>query len=903
MSAEPEMDIKLLGPPEIEVDGAPVDFDTRKAVAVLAYLVVEQKASRETLTGLFWSESPPDRARATLRRTLSSIRKGMGPHAIDADRYEVRLGDVGSDIHRFHAAMDATRTHGHKGSDFCSSCIGALGEAASLYRGTFLMGFMIGSAPEFEDWERTTSEEFRRAAGQVFNRLAQAHAARGAYAEAIAAVSRWIELDLLHEPARRMLMLLSAWAGDRPGAIAAYRDFVAVLDRELAVPPLEETTELYEAILDNDLPRAPTIVIPANLHDRAPAPAEKLIDRANEMARLSTLLSKSQASGLVVCLQGAPWMGKTRLLEELAASATSHTVLAARAFRAEQLLPYGVTAQLFATVTRDSLPDDLPDWALNEVGRVIPAIAGAGTGQGSDRFGELRLLEGIFQVLTRLALERPLLVTIDDIKWIDQASATVLSYLAKRLEGHPILVVTSRRSDEIVDPQIRDVLSNAQTIELRPLQPKDLPERVTNAEAAIRATGGIPLLVAEHIAGRSDSGEVGRYLRMRMEGISGLAGQVLSTAAVLSGSCSFGVLRAVSGRSDEEIVDSVDELVTAGLLREVPGTETLTLALYALEQMTLGSLSLARRRLLHRRVAEVLADVPRARSDLRLTAQVASQFMDAGDPRAAEWFRLAGDLARSSYANQEALSFYETAVALGDEAVGELHLAIAELSMAAGGYRDAIASLTTAAARSEGETLGCVEHRLGEVHRLLGRFDLAAEHFQRAMSSHPRPEEVYADWALLAHRIGDDSRAQELGKMALDAAETTEPSVSSRIHNVNGVIANSPNDAIAHLDRALELANGDDVAVMAALNNKAHVLAESGDPGMAIDLVQQAIEIAVRTGHRHREATLRDFLADLYHRTGDEQLSRRTQTDAMRLFAVLGATESLEPELWLLSRW
>ena len=902
MSAAQELDIKLLGPPEIEAAGAPVDFDTRKAVAVLAYLAVEQKASRETLTGLFWSESSPDRARATLRRTLSSIRKGMGPRAIEADRYQVRLGEVGSDVSRFRAALDETRSHGHTTTDVCPSCTGALSDAASLYRGTFLQGFMVRSAPEFEEWERTTTEELRFEAGLVFNRLAQAHAARGAYSEAISAVSRWIELDSLHEPAHRMLMLLRAWGGDRPGAMAAYREFVAILDRELAVPPLNETRELYEAILDDDLPPAPALEKRANPSPQASAPAEELIDRTEEMKRLRTLLSWSDSSGLVVCLQGASWMGKTRLLEELAADATSHTVLTARAFRAEQLLPYGVIAQLLATATRGGLPDDLPDWALDEVARIVPSVADARPGQGADRFGELRLLEGIFQVLARMTLERPLLITVDDVQWIDQASATVLSYLAKRLDEHPLAVVVSRRSDEPVAPEIRDILTHAETIELGPLEPKDVPNRLNNVEEVIRTTGGIPLLVAEHIAGRSDSGEVGRYLGMRMDGISDLARQVLSTASVLSGSCSFALLKTVSGRSDEEVVDAVDELVSAGLLREVPETETLTLTLDALERMTLDSLSLARRRLLHRRVAEALVDMSRARSDVRLAAQVASQFEHAGDHRAAAWFHLAGDLARASYANQEALSFYETAVALGHEDVGELHLAMGELAIAAGDYREALASLTTAAARSDGETLGRVEHRLGAVQRLLGRFSLAAEHFQRAVALHPHPEEAYADWALLAHRVGDDSLAQELGEKALDAVDTSDPAISSRVHNVNGVIAKSPDEAIAHLDRALELADGDDVALMAALNNKAHVLADSGDPASALGLVQQAIEIASRTGHRHREATLRDFLADLYHRMGNEQLSKESQTEAIRLFAVLG-TDSLEPELWLLSRW
>lgn len=900
--SEPSLKIKLLGPPEVTVEDRPVDFDTRKALAVIAYLTIELKASRETLTGLLWSESAPDRARATLRRTLSSIRKGIGSAALEADRHQVRLKETSSDVSEFHDALAKTRTHGHPPTESCHACLEPLTAATSLYEGDFLEGFVVGSAPEFEEWERATTEDLRLQMGQALNRLAMAHALEESYTEALAAVSRWVELDQLHEPARRLLMLLHAWSGDRPGAIGAYREFVAVLDRELAVAPLEETTELYEAILDEDLPPAPAMRRRRRQREMPPAPNGTLLDRVEEMARLRALLSRSRSSGLVACMSGSPWMGKTRLIEELVATASDHTIMPARAFRQEQVLPHGVTAQLLNTASQAGLSDGIPEWALREVARIVPAIASGGSDDEPDRFGELRLLEGVFQVLTQMSLERPVLISIDDVQWIDQASATVVSYLAKRIESHPIFLVVTRRSDEPVDPQIWDVVSRAETIDLRPLRPSDLPGPVDKAETVIRATGGIPLLVNEHLAGRVDSAEVTRYLAMRMDGISDLGRQVLSTAAVLSGSCTFSLLKTVSGRSDEEVVDAVDELVSAGLVREVPETETVTLALDALENLTYDSMTLARRRLLHKRVAEALAGSPRVHGDVHLTAQVASQFQSAGDPRAAEWFQLAGDLARSAYANQDASSFYATAIALGDEEIGELRLAIAELEMMTGDYQGALADLTTAAARSNGETLGRVEHRLGEVQRLLGRFDLAAEHFERAVDLHPQPVEVYADWALLAHRVGDEDLARDLGQKALAAIEGKEHSAASRVHNVNGVIAADADLAIAHLDLALDLADGDDVARMAALNNKAHVLEESGDRDGAVELVLKAIEIAERTGHRHREATLRDFLADLYHRLGSSELSRNAQTAAMKLFAELG-TGNMEPELWLLSRW
>src|SRR3712207_9311876 len=52
-------------------------------------------------------------------------------------------------------------------------------------------------------------------------------------------------------------MQLYAWAGQRAGALRQYRECVRILEEELGVTPLEETTRIYEAIQENDLPPHP----------------------------------------------------------------------------------------------------------------------------------------------------------------------------------------------------------------------------------------------------------------------------------------------------------------------------------------------------------------------------------------------------------------------------------------------------------------------------------------------------------------------------------------------------------------------------------------------------------------------------------------------------------------------
>jgi tetratricopeptide (TPR) repeat protein len=351
------------------------------------------------------------------------------------------------------------------------------------------------------------------------------------------------------------------------------------------------------------------------------------------------------------------------------------------------------------------------------------------------------------------------------------------------------------------------------------------------------------------------------------------------------------------------VVEAVEELVEAGLLRELPESDVLGFTLDALERITYESTSLVRRRLLHRRAARAMSERGHARTDAGLAAAIAAQHGAAGDPEAAGWYRLAGDLARSIYANESARGFYETSLALGHSDMAGVRLALGELAMTAGDYAGARRELTLAAAHAGPDHLGLIEHRTGEVERLLGRFEIAEEHFQRAIESHPAPAAVYSDWSLLAHRIGDTHKATDLAAKAREAAEgEAEPGQLSRVRNILAVVTADRDQALEHVEHALRLAGDDSILRMAALNNMALLVSDSGDHDRAIGHLEEAIVIAERTGHRHREAALWNHLADLHHRSGRESDARDSLNRAVSLFAEVDAGD-FEPELWLLSRW
>lgn len=908
------VELRFLGGAELLVDRAPVSVDTRKAIAIAAFLAVEDSATRDTLAALLWPEVEDERARSTLRRTLSALRSALGGGALTADRLRVALSaDVSSDVAGLQDLLAETASHGHDAGDVCPDCLPSLEAAVGLYRGDFLAGFSLRDAPGFDDWARTVGEGLRLVVARALDRLAAGRAAGGDYSGAIAAASRWVELDPLHEPAHRTLMLVRAWAGHRAGAIEAYRRCVTALDEELGVAPLEETTELYEAILDEDLPPAPGIRRPVKTRPRPQKIADPtLIDREAERLALDAALDSAAETGGVFLITGEAWVGKTRLLEDFAAGASDrgHRVLLGRGYRSERTLPFGVAAQLLrAALAAGWLdPGALPAWAVSETGRLLPELEGSAT--PPDEWGETRLHDAITAILTALARSGTLVVAIDDSQWMDPASASFVAYLAHRIAGTAVLLVLATRGDDDGGSELITDLASvaAGVIVLEPLTAADLGGLTSDREQAgrvISATGGIPILVTEHLAaGDGYEHDVGAGTRSlvesRLAALNGLSEQVLAAATVLGGACDVDLLRVTSGRSEAEVVDALDDLHRRRVVRFVPGTDEIGLSFDAIARVANDRMSPVRRRLLHRRAAMALRERGAADASAATAAAVALHHRLGGEEaKAATWYARAADLARAVYAHAEAEGSYRAALALGHDAPAGLRIALGEVLMLSGDYRTALDEFQAAAAGGSDEVAALAEHRLGEVNRRLGRFDLAEQHFRLAEAAHPEPAALYSDWSLLRHRRGDVAGAVELGQRALVLAERSpDGRMLARAHDIVGIVS----DDITHLERALELAGDDPILRMAALNSLAFASVRLGAEGRAMGLVEEAIVLARRVGDRHREAALLNHLADIHHRAGREAESQAALTDAVRLFAGL-ETGSWEPEVWLLTTW
>jgi predicted ATPase/DNA-binding SARP family transcriptional activator len=338
----PTLALYLLGSPQIERDGRAVSVDTRKAIALLAYLAVTGEAhSREALAALLWPEYSQERALANLRRTLYSLNKAVGREWLDAGQDSIGLRREAGywlDVDAFHQHLAGCQAHDHAASEACPDCLSELGAAAAFYRGDFMAGFGLRDSPAFEEWQFFEGESLRREMASALERLIQVHARATPpdLEPAIDCARRWLALDPLHEPAHRQLMALYACAGRRAAALRQYQECARILEEEVGIEPEGETTDLYEAIQAGqlpgpDAPAGPALQVPAEGTapiGTGPAPALHLplqptpfVGRQRELAEIAGLLRDPGCR--LLTLVGPGGIGKTRLAIEAAAGQTA----------------------------------------------------------------------------------------------------------------------------------------------------------------------------------------------------------------------------------------------------------------------------------------------------------------------------------------------------------------------------------------------------------------------------------------------------------------------------------------------------------------------------------------------------------------------------------------------------
>lgn len=796
------IEIRLLGPFEAAVDGEPItDFESDSARALLAFLASEpgRRRSRAALAEMLWPERPPGAALSNLRHVLSVLRRALGDGAkatsmLLADRANVAIDaspDLWVDLVEFERA---TAIRGD-----AEGALDAWQRADVLRRGPVLDGVRVRAGAEWDEWLVVTEERVRRRLAAVLGHLADHHEQAGEWELALPVVRRLIEVDPWAEKAHRQLMRLLALSGEPTHALAHYGELCERLDAEFATSPTADTVLLASRLEAGEFPvrlAESDIVYPEFLTSgRAAAAPPSFAGRHRELSALRAHLDAALAGrGRAVFVAGEAGSGKTMLAHEFLHRAAEVPGLVGTRGRCNAFGglgdPYLPFREALALLTGDveaafsvgeidreqatRLWETIPlsirlicDRGPSLIGVMVNGarfVARAGAAAPDPgTIDELRtlveraarrppspermqpaLFDEFTSTLTGIAAVRPVVIVIDDLQWADRGSISLLWHIARRLDGHPVLLIGLYRPEEVptqgesIHP-LAEVLGELKaalpegTIELGAdrgfidafldTEPNELGDDFR--ERLFAYTQGHPLFTVEMVRGMQERAELRRnragvwtapgsldWYRLP-ERVGAVIGQRIArlpdelrddlTVAAIQGE-EFVAEAVAMVRSDPQVPDRLS--FEAGALQrliEPAATNRINETLvtrhrfrHVLFQAYLyDRLNQAKRVRLHEATGHALEDLYRGSPDVPVV-ELAYQFDEAGlVAPAVEYLHLAGQRAYRMAANEEAIRLLERAHTLlgtlpespeRDNHELALLVALAAAVMAARGY-------------------------------------------------------------------------------------------------------------------------------------------------------------------------------------------------------------------------
>jgi tetratricopeptide (TPR) repeat protein/transcriptional regulator with XRE-family HTH domain len=591
---------------------------------------------------------------------------------------------------------------------------------------------MSEAVPTFGDWVRSR----RKALGLTQQQLGELVSCSEHAIRKIEAAERRPS----HGLAQRLALHLQLATADVTAFLGAARIQPAIASS--ACDPLNSASVPQVVALSRN-----SVSIPATL---------PLVGRDRELTLLRKRIGQLRGRrGRMVFIDGEPGAGKSRLLAEVVEQATrlELPVISTKCFEIEARVPYYALVRLIvqaADVAGVACLQRMQAVSRGEIATVAPVLAPRlqPLPEPANEFPDVRrvrLFAAIVELFEALAGSRGLVIVVDDLQWLDDASAQALHSVARHAGTSALLVVGAARSEEArADPDFRryraafNELEHADVLALARLnlgEVGDLLERLLGGGAAEPAmvkqlyheSAGNPFYLREmlhvvlgiqRLSGSAETVEaparrilpssLQAIVRGRLDRLSTAARSMLDAAAVLGRRLEFGLLHAMLLQSNEASLDALDELLRREWLVEDQNGGSYDFAHDKLREAVYHEMTGARRAWLHGRAAECMLATSKDSAETMLHALIAEHAEQAGLwPLAIEQRTVAGEHAERVLGLREAESHYTLALA---------HC-VEHLAAAAGSIRNALLE------------------RRGAVRSLLSEVDLAAADLRAAIAN------------------------------------------------------------------------------------------------------------------------------------------------------------------------
>lgn len=442
-----------------------------------------------------------------------------------------------------------------------------LQKAADLVRGEFLEGLDLPGCYRFQQWLVAERENLRQSQVKV---LAQLIDQLGASDAALSHARKRAMLDPFSEDAHIALIRILAALDRNQEAIRQYEHCRMLFEQELGRRPSEAVEEARR-------------VVGGGVGRRTPAKTETYSDEPL-IGRRSELEQALAAGDKIVFLTGDPGIGKSRLLTELCRD----NGIYGRAFAAEMIRPYGIWIDALAE--HGAFPTDTTDRA--------------------------RLFDRVVELLKGSSKKR---IVLDDLQWLDEASAALLHYVSRALRGTPIQMACAARAGELdaneaASRVIHELTREHRVLQIRlepltPAETRTLAEHAGASEAVDRIvaeSAGNPFFAIElaRVSG-SSSTSLDQLLSDRLSQLDPRARELVPWAAAIGRRFDVETLGRATGMAAGEMAAALQTLESTAILK-ASADSSYDFSHDLIRRAAYQKLSGPRKFLVHRQIAQAL---------------------------------------------------------------------------------------------------------------------------------------------------------------------------------------------------------------------------------------------------------------------------------------------------------
>ncbi|MCB0201661.1 MAG: tetratricopeptide repeat protein [Anaerolineae bacterium] len=570
------------------------------------------------------------------------------------------------------------------------------------------------------------------------------------------------------------------------------------------------------------------------------------------------------------------------------------------------------------------------------------------------------IFEQCYNFLVKLAEFQPLLITLDDLQWADASSVSLLFYLGRRLTDQRIMLVGNFRPDEIaagrsggrhpteqlytelmrVHGDIVVDLTGFDPVEARKFVDAYLDTEPNRFSADFRAaltrhTRGHPLFIVELVSDLQERGllakdEEGRWMepealdwtrlparidgviRSRVDRLESGDRATLTTASVSGEDFIAEVVATLQGAPNREVVQRLSsdlsrrhQLVEAREMQRIGGQRISHYGFrhQLIQQFLYGELDNVERAYLHEDTATALETLYQESPDDIVVALAWHYEMAGVTAKAAHYARLAGELAASRHANDEAIEHFNRALALlpTQDMSDRLELLLAREAIygwqgnRAAQANDLDALATIAGALNNPGAQARVELRRANLARLTSNIAIALETVQRAVSLAERAGNALLEargYALLGRillQTGKDGEAREWLELANEIAreEGDLRLQALSLYDLGHTYFGSTQlteAAQRYLEaQALFEAVPDRRGIANCLLMLGAVQRQTGNHDDALRFYDQALATCRTLGWRHGESYVLSNLGNTYFTLGDFVQAGENHRDALSI--------------------